>query len=93
MNVKALLEEYDLDINDVRWFLSHELAGRMLEHQDTPVDLAMWISSGRLESEMYDMEENWLSNRQEELNRGLRDEPSIRQELERVQAAKVKRPR
>ena len=93
MNLKALLKEYDVDINDIRWFLSFDLATRMIEHAEQPVELATWISSGRLEADMYNMEEKWLRNRQEELDRGLRDEAQIREELEAVQAAKVKRPR
>lgn len=92
-NLQALLKEYDVDINDVRWYLSFDLANRMLEHVNEPVELANWVSSGRLEADMYNMEEKWIRNRQEELERGLRDEAQVREELEAVQAARVKRPR
>lgn len=91
MTVLSLLEEYDLSIDDIRWYLSRRVADSLLSHADTPRALVERIWSGRLEAELYNMEESFIHQLQEELERGLTDEQAVREHLERARMLKVQR--
>jgi hypothetical protein len=93
MRVVELLDEYDLTIDDVRWYLSVVLAERLLMYEDKPEELAHFVWSGRLADELYDMEERYLASLQDQLDRELTDEPHVREILAEMEAAKTKRRR
>jgi len=91
MTVTSLLEEYNLSIDDVRWYLCRGLAESLLAHRDDPVALAKRIWSGNLEAEIYDMEERYLTRMSDELARGITDEQALRDQLELCRVMKIQR--
>jgi hypothetical protein len=91
MNIRKLMEEYDLSIDDVRWYLSCEIADSLLLFKDTPNELSRLVWSGELEGRIYDMEERFLASLQDELDRGLIDEPSVRSHFESARIRKLRR--
>ena len=88
MAIKDLLEEYGLEIDDVRWFLAARLTEKILSYRETPIDLTRMIWSGGIENELYNMEERYIEDLQDDLNRDFRDEARIREILNEVDAAK-----
>ena len=91
MNVRKLLKEYGLEIDDVRWYLAHQTADRLLQYREKPQDLCRLIWSGRLESDLYQMEERYLAELQEKLDSRQTDESEIRKFLSEVDAARSAR--
>jgi hypothetical protein len=85
------MDEYDLSLDDIRWYLSQTLAESLLTHVRAREELVKRIWSGRLEAELYNMEEAWLQRLADELDRGLTDEQSIRDQLERARMLKIQR--
>lgn len=81
MNITELLNEYDLTTNDVRWYLSKKLAYTLLEYRNDLMGLTKLIESGELEADLYNMEEKYLEETQDLLNREKIDEVNIREEL------------
>ena len=93
MTVHRLLEENDLGIDDVRWYLAREQSDRLLSYKDHPQDLAHLIWSGELEADLYEMEERFLADLQEQLDRGQTDEAQIHQIVGEIARAAAKRRR
>ena len=91
MDVRKLLKEYGLEIDDVRWYLARQTADRLLQYREKPQDLCRLIWSGRLESDLYQMEERYLADLQEKLDSRQADESEIRKVLSEVDAAKSAR--
>jgi len=91
MKITALLEELDLSIDDVRWYLAVRETARLLALKDTPRELTRLLWSGQLEKELYDMEERWLRELEQALRRGRRDETTVRGELRQVARARGER--
>lgn len=87
------MDEYDLAIDDIRWYLSRLKAYSILELREDPAELARRIWSGALESELYDLEERYLRDLQDQLERDLIDETIVRDVLQDAAAAKRRRPR
>jgi hypothetical protein len=88
MNIKELLKEYGLGIDDIRWFLAGRFAEKLLSYKDTPAELTRMIWSGSIENELYNMEEIYIEELQDDLNRDFRDEARIREILNEVNTAK-----
>lgn len=86
-----MLEEYNLELDDVRWYCAALLAERLLSYKDNKKDLIRFIWSGELEGELYNMEEQFVHDLQDEMERNLQDEPHIRAYLNEIDAAKDKR--
>ena len=93
MTVSSLLEEYDLSLDDIRWYLAYTTAQSLLSQADRFDELVERIWSGKLEAELYNMEESFLKRLAEDLGRGLADEQTIRDELERARILKIQRGR
>lgn len=91
MNIYSLLEEYSLEINDVRWYLSGLTAFKLLEYRDDSEALTRYICSGELEEELYNMEEKFLSEIQDNIDRNLIDEVNVREILIEIVNLKSKR--
>ena len=88
-----LLREYDLEIDDIRWYLADLQAERLLQYRDNRQELTRLIWSGSLERDLYDMEERFLHDLESELERGLRDETDLRGLLKRIAGARERRYR
>ena len=71
MNTKTLLGEYDLDIDDVRWYLAVRKAEELLGFSSEPRELIRRIWSKALEAELYEMEDRFLSQIDEGLAAGI----------------------
>ena len=85
------MQEYDLEIDDLRWHLSTVQAERLLSYREKKRELIRLIWSGSLEGELYDMEERFLAELQNRLDGGSRDEIQVREILKEVVASRDKR--
>jgi transcriptional regulator GlxA family with amidase domain len=91
MKVSNILSEHGLEIDDVRWYLAHQLAVRLLEYRAREQDLTRLIWSGRLEAELYNAEERYLEELQRKVEAGLADEHSLREIAQEIAMQKRKR--
>jgi hypothetical protein len=91
MNCKQLMEEYDLEIDDVRWFLSVRMAEQLLSHYQEPKGLIRMIWDKQLEEELYNMEERFLEGLDAEMAAGSADEVKIRQTFSEIKTARRRR--
>jgi len=87
------MKEFGFQIDDVRWHLCSEIAQRFLALRDHPDELTRLIWSGKVETELYDMEERYLRSLQEDLDRALTDEAHLRQLFQEVRRSKLRRTR
>jgi hypothetical protein len=91
MDVKHLLEEYGLELDDVRWYLSYHNASRLLEYKENHTELCRLIWSGKLEADLYRMEDRYLSELQEKLDSRKTDESEVMKIFAEIDALKSKR--
>jgi uncharacterized protein (UPF0548 family) len=91
MTIKELLKEYNLEIDDVRWYMSTYMAQRLLTYQNEPDLLARYIWSGELEGDFYNMEEKLLVDLQDQLDRDLTDITRIRELMSEMDFLRKKR--
>ncbi len=91
MKITELLEELDLTLDDIRWFLALRQTERLLSLKDSPLEITRLLWSGALEGELYDMEERFLAEQGEALRRGRKDETAVRQLLAEVSRARARR--
>jgi hypothetical protein len=89
--MQQLLDEYDLTLDDVRWYIALTQAHRLLRYKDQPRELAREIWAGRLEADLYNMEERFIADRDERLANKVTSEHRVREELTEIRAAKRKR--
>ena len=90
-NVKELMTEYDLEIDDIRWYKSWLTAQELLSHIEDMNELVQIIWSGELATRLYNMEEEYLEELQDQYDRGLTDETALREILAEAYALKNKR--
>jgi hypothetical protein len=86
-----MMQEYDLEIDDVRWYLASQQADLLLGYRDDKRELIRLIWSGALEGSLYDMEERFLGELQSRLDGGIRDEVQVRGVLREVVSCREKR--
>ncbi len=91
MDIKRFLKEFDIELDDVRWYLARETAMRLLEYRDKRNDLCRLIWSGRLEADLYSMEERYLAELQEKLDSRRIDESEIRKIFGEIDSLKSER--
>ena len=91
MQIKTLMSEYNLEIDDIRWYLSSIMAEKLLSQKDNLPDLIKYIWSGSLEDELYNLEEQFLADLQDSFDRGITDESNIREHFSQADNAKGKR--
>ena len=89
--LSELLKEYDLSLDDIRWYLSSRITDSLLSQREDPEEITRRIWSGSLESELYDMEERFLRDLQDELERGLIDNQHVREHFDRARILKMRR--
>jgi hypothetical protein len=93
MALTALLDEYDLTLDDIRWYLADRIARSLLLDREDPEAITRRIWSGALEAELYDLEEAFLERTRDELKRGITDVQAVRDQLEQARLLKLRRPR
>jgi hypothetical protein len=91
VKIEQILEELDLDIDDIKWYLAFEQAKSLLNYSGEPEELAKHIWKGRLEADLYRMEERFLEDLQSQLNSGEMNREEIINKLREVEAANNKR--
>ncbi|MFP4232128.1 MAG: hypothetical protein ACLFRR_09820 [Spirochaetaceae bacterium] len=91
MTVREMLEEHGVGIDDIRWYLAGEQAQRLLTYKDRPDELTRLLWSGQLESELYEMEERFIVELEEELQSGRADEAQIHQTVRSIARAAEQR--
>jgi hypothetical protein len=91
VKIKELVQEYDLEIDDIRWYLATLQAERLLSYREKKRELIRLIWSGSLEGELYDMEERFLGELQDLLEQGSRDEIQVRAILKEIVSSREKR--
>ncbi len=91
MTVKNLMEEYQLEIDDIRWYLSIKMVEQFMTYKDDEKELARVIWSKSLENQLYNMEELFLEDLQDQLDRNLSDDVKIREIFSEADALKRKR--
>lgn len=91
MDIYDLLNEYEITTNDLRWYLAKKLAFSLLEYRNNLMGLTKYIESGELEVELYNMEEKYLEETQDLINRGKIDEVNIREVLNEIVILKKNR--
>ncbi|MCF6336187.1 MAG: hypothetical protein L3J12_10645 [Spirochaetales bacterium] len=79
--IKELLDEYSLEIGDIRWMLANRLTESILSNNHDPEELTNIIWKGELESDLYNMEERFLNDMEFQLEREIIDEAWIRGNL------------
>ena len=79
MFVEELMEEYGLEVDDIRWLLANRKAGQLLEYRERMEELVLHIWSKGLEDSLYNMEERFIADLQDQYDRGLIDEPFLRE--------------
>lgn len=82
------MKEFSVEIDDVRWYLAVKTAERLLTYKEDLRGLAREVWSGRLEGELYDMEESFLRDLQDRLDRNLTDEIHARTLFSEIRAAR-----
>ena len=85
------MQEYDLEIDDIRWHLCTLQAERLLSYREKKRELIRLIWSGSLEGDLYDMEERFLGELQKRLEQGSRDEIQVRAVLKEIASSREKR--
>ena len=93
MNITELMKEYNLEIDDIRWYLSIIEAERLIDLSPQRVDLVRYIWSGELADNLYNMEEIYLNSLQEQMGRNITDESNIRDFFAEAEIASIKRKR
>ena len=91
VKIRELMDEYDLEIDDVRWYLAAQEAQLLLSYRENPRELIRLIWSGSVEGDLYDMEERFLEELQSRLDRGSRDEVQVRSILKEIVVTREQR--
>jgi hypothetical protein len=87
------MKEYNLEIDDIRWYLSIIEAEKLIALSPKKEDLVRFIWSGELADNLYNMEEIYIKTLQEQLERNITDESNIRDFFAEAEIASLKRKR
>jgi len=93
MNSKFLMKEYNVDIDDIRWYLSVQKTEEILSHYQEPKILIKMIWDKSLEDSLYNMEERYLTDLDSSLKSGTADEVKVRQVFGEIKASARRRRR
>ena len=89
--ITNLLKEYSLGIDDIRWLISSRITKHLLSDKKNPIEITKTIWSGKLESDLYNMEEKFMENLESQLERKLIDEAWIRELFAETSELKCRR--
>lgn len=91
MIISDLMKEYSIEINDIRWFLANNLTLTILELAKEQNKLSIYIESGKLEVDLYNMEDNYLEELQDLSDRNKIDDVNVREIFNSIVMLKRKR--
>ena len=89
--LQRLMKEYSLELTDIRWLVSYRMTISILSDSDNANEITNRIWSGKLESELYNMEEKFLEDIISQLKRGLIDEAWVREQFSEASELKCRR--
>ncbi|MDA3938644.1 MAG: hypothetical protein PF693_04960 [Spirochaetia bacterium] len=89
--IKELMIEYSLTIDDIRWFVSYQKTTGILSERENPNGIIKYIWSGKLEADLYNMEERYLEDMASQQDRSLVDESWIREQFAEASEIKCRR--
>ncbi len=89
--IDELMKEYNLEIDDIRWYLSFLTAEKILSLTESPDEITRYIWSGELDKELYNMEERYLEELESLFNSNLIDEAAIREQFAEASVRKCSR--
>ena len=89
--MQALMEEYGLEIDDVRWLLSVQLTEELMSFQTKQWQLIEEIWSGRLGDRLFQLEEHFLEDTERQLTTGQTEEGKVRDFFAEARASKRRR--
>ncbi|WP_028973605.1 hypothetical protein [Spirochaeta cellobiosiphila] len=90
--IRELIEEFEITIDDIRWYLSHNMMTKIKEYiTSDPYLLVEYISKGRLEIDLYDMVDKFQVELEEDYQKGYLDESYIRDIFQEILQLKSKR--
>jgi hypothetical protein len=89
--VNELMKEYDVSLDDIRWYLSYLMAFKFLEYKEQVHALTRYVWSGKLEKDLYNMEEIFLAGLKDDYERRLIDEGHLRGVFTEILQEKSKR--
>ena len=85
------MEEYGLEIDDVRWLLSVQLTEELMSFQTKQWQLIEEIWSGRLGDRLFQLEEHFLEETERLLETGQTEEGKVRDFFAEARASKRRR--
>lgn len=83
--------EYDLEIDDIRWYKSWITAQELQSYDKNIDELIQLIWSGKLADRLHDMEDRYAEELQDQMNRGILEETGVREIMAEAYALKNKR--
>jgi hypothetical protein len=87
------LNEHNLEIDDIRWYLSWRRAKELSSYQDRLPELCQLIWSGQLADSLYEMEERFLHELAEAVHSRTLDQAGLRSVLQEAKALQRRRRR
>ena len=85
------MDEFGVEIDDVRWYLSSQLANDIVALHNQPRMVVELIWSGKLGDRLYQMEDRYLEELESQWDLGLREETRIREIMSTIRIAKRRR--
>ena len=85
------MEEYGLEIDDLRWFLSVQLTDELMTFQTKQWQLIEEIWSGRLGDRLFRLEERFLEDTEKLLETGQTEEGKVRDFFAEARVSKRRR--
>lgn len=93
MKIQHIIEEYNFEIDDIRWYLSELLCQKFLSYKGNEKELTRYIWSGELASALHEMEDRFVADLQDQMDRALSDEAMVREIMKEIEMSKIKRNR
>ena len=89
--ISDLMKEYNVEIDDIRWYLASLLKEKLVLMGRENTELEKYIWSGKLDSDLYNMEEKFLDELKQAYDSGTTDEAYIREKFAEISASKCSR--
>lgn len=90
---QELLDEQALEFDDIRWYRAEQLAEEFITLSNHRMDLTRRIWSGEVERRVRSLGEDFVTEIQEQFERGLLDESDLHRLVAEIGAAKMRRNR
>jgi hypothetical protein len=89
--IAALMDGYNLELDDIRWYLSVLMVDKFAALQPEPGRLIEYVWSGQLSDELFNLEERHLEQLEADWDSGQIDEAKVREFLLEARASRRRR--